>query len=455
MISPLPPRTAISLLALSAAACSAVSTAVGGVTGANKEQKAQSELRQLQQTVMRFADDYASVVFQAASVIEAKTPEARLAVIGWKLRQGTAAYTIASGPNPVGSAVDMVVLTALSRSVVERYWVPEVFGESGRTLLDALGRLEPRAWDLVSGQFKPEGQAEMRKFIDQWIARNPDVREVSFIRLLDLAEGTGKGGLPALGAPSDVLGAIGLDPFAKLDPAVRQVEETRILGERALYFAERWPFLLDLQAQQLALELSLQPASQRLLDDAGRISRAAEALGGVAAGLPDLVDREREAAIRQFMDALQSQEGRARALLVQLRKTLDSGTAAATSVQGAIRSLDAFVATVSAPSPPGNPPSKPFDVNDYGRALEHLGKAAGELRSLVDSLDRDAPRVEALLGRTARQASDQGRALVDHLFWRATALVAILLAGILVVALAYRWAAARVGPRGGSGRGAA
>ena len=40
--------------------------------------------------------------------------------------QSTAAYTIASGPNPVVNALDMIVLATLSRMVVEDYEVGSV-----------------------------------------------------------------------------------------------------------------------------------------------------------------------------------------------------------------------------------------------------------------------------------------------------------------------------------------
>ncbi len=443
----LSPRWTLAAPALLLAACSTVSTLVGDVTGSTEKKEEEVKIAEVQVGVMRYADDYVARVLQSARQIQATTPEARLALIDWQLGQATAAYEIATGANPLLNALDMVALAALTRTSLQDYFVPKVFGESGRPLLATCDALEPEAWDGVSKVLKPSAEARLRAAIAKWQAANPDVHDVAAIRLVNVLGSAKTGGTGGLGTPTSVLAAFGLDPLGKLDPAVEEVERTRILAERALYYAKRWPMLLDLQAQKLALQLSQQPESQRVLGDAERISRSAETFARLAEGVPALVDREREAAIRQFLDAVASQEGKARALLAEMKETLDAGTAAATSTNGALRSLDSLVATLSQPPPPGSPPSRPFDVSDYTRALAELARAANDLHSLMESIGRDAPRVEALVERTSQGVSERGRALVDYAFRRALVLVAVFLAGILAVAVGYRFAAVRIGAR--------
>jgi hypothetical protein len=257
--------------------------------------------------------------------------------------------------------------------------------------------------------------------------------------------GAGVTDLDGLGTANDIFRSLGLDPFAGIDPAVAQVQQARVLAERAFYFLKRWPRLLELQSRLLALQLSVQPAPAKLLEDFGRVSVAAETVSRLAGGLPELIDREREASIRQVLDAMQEQEGRARALLAEMRGTLDAGAGAARAVDGALRSLDAILATTKAPSPPGSPPARPFDVTEYTRALEQLGRSATELEALLRAVNQDAPRVAKLIGDAGREASERGQALVDHAFQRALIVVAFLVLSVLAAALAYRWAANRMG----------
>jgi hypothetical protein len=430
--------------------CAMISSAMGEVTGTTGKKREEARIAEVQVEVMRYADDYATTVVQAAGRIELPTDEKRLAVVSWQLEESTAAYDVATGPNPLLNVVDMVVLVALSRWAVEKYWVPEVFGESGRPLLAACVEAESKAWAAILPLLKPAPEKELRERIERWEAANPKVYDVSSIRFDDVERAAKGHGNEVLGTPTALLAPFGLDPFATFEPAVQQVERTRVLAERAMYFAKRWPFLLNLQAEKLALELALQPQSQRVFGDADRLSRSAEAFGKVAEDIPALVDREREAAIRQFLDAAKAHEDRAQALFAELTRTLNAGNAAATSANGAIRSLESFVAMVSPPSPAGTPPGKAFDVNDYTRGFVEFSRAMDDARGLVDSLDKDAPRLEEMVQKATKGVSEDGRRLVDYAFRRGMALIAALVGGLFGAALLYRFLAVRIDARAAS-----
>ncbi len=95
-----------------------------------------AQVRRLQLEVMRFADEYAGrsresiVQFQSGLA----TPDERLVAQNWKVQQASAAYTIASGPNPVSNALDMVVLASLSRMVIDDTWMNQSYGERARAI---------------------------------------------------------------------------------------------------------------------------------------------------------------------------------------------------------------------------------------------------------------------------------------------------------------------------------
>jgi hypothetical protein len=436
MLAPVGRRWVLLLVAWGGLACSTISGEVGKVTGKTQQKEEAAKIEGLQIQLMRLADDYVAEILTAAG-FEPLTAQEQHEVVTLRVNQATAAYDIASGPNPKVGVLDMVVLATLSRSICEEYWVQVIYGERARPLLEALRRLEQRAWALASQVLTSDQQETVRDAIAAWRASHPGVREVAFIRLEHLGGGDSRF---EPGTPNSLLGAFGLDPLSGLDPA-------RILGERAFFYVKRAPRLIDLQAQQLLMELSQQPRSKEAFHIAERVSSSMETFASAAGSLPGLVDREREAAVRQALDGLRAQEERARALLAEARTTLEAGTSTAASIDATIRSLDGLVARLQAPRPPGAPPSKPFDVDDYTQALRQLADSAQELQTLLAAVGRDGSSVELLVRRT----TEESRAVVDHAFHRALILVAVSVTSVLAAAIAYRWAAARI-QGSGSGR---
>jgi hypothetical protein len=436
------------LLAVPAAAfllasCSTVSTGVGYLTGSTQQKQQAEMIEQVQADVMSFADVYVGEILDASSRFPTATQEAQVRVLGFQARQVAAVYEIASGSNPVADLLDMVVLVTVTRTVFAEQPAQASFGEGGMLLSKALAEVEGKIW-LIAGRVLDEKQEKrLRKFIEDWVAANPDVRDSSSVRLADMSSVPGSK-TAGLGTPSDVLKSMGLDLFGGFDPAVEEVQRSRLLAERAFYFAKRWPRILELQTRLLTLQFAAQPAPTQLLADLTRTSLAAESVARTAEGLPALVDRERDAAIRQFMDALSAQETRARALLAEMRRTLDAGTGAADAVHGALGSVEAILAAAGKPSPPGTPPARPFDVTEYTRALEQLSRSATELEALLRAVNEDGPRLAGLIGEAGKEATDRGRALVDYAFGRLLALGLLLVLSALAAALLYRWAARRM-----------
>ena len=234
-----------------------------------------------------------------------------------------------------------------------------------------------------------------------------------------------------------LLGVIGLGPLSGIDPAVREFEQTRLLAERALYYAQRLPVLLDLQLKLTTARLNASPEAEQILNTVREVGELSDAVEQLTVQVPDLIAREREAAIAQLMAELQVQSDQVRALATDLRGTLEAGTLTAQSLDGLVRSTDALVARF-APEPGATPaePSRPFDINEYTRTITELANAARELQALVREVDSLSPamadRVDQLTGEV--------RGLVDHAFLR----VLLLIAAVLAAAIAYRIVASRL-----------
>ncbi len=401
----------------------------------------------VQARVMRFADEYASMVAQAADDFGAKvgTPEARLAALRWKLGQATSAYIDATGLNPVLNALDMLVLTTMARMVVEDY-VVGTFGDAALPLLETHRKLEADAWQLTtSGVINAQQAQDLRDLIQEWRRKNPNQRYVGMIRFLELVTALGRTPTPTSTKPTSIFSFLYLDPLAGLDPTAAAIEETRQLGERAMYYTQRMPTLISWQTEVLAYQIANQPESKTLLDDATRLAAASESFAKTAAQLPALINDQRQAAIQQIFDNLAAEETKTRELLTETRQTLNSANEMAISVNAAIKSLDAFVHYVD---PTNTSPTvvstndKPFDVLDYGKAATQIGAAANNLNALLASVNQSTPE----LARLSQQTVADAERVLQRAFRLGLALIAILLIGSVLAGLTYRIVANKVAP---------
>jgi hypothetical protein len=431
-------RVAIAaLLGVALALCTSCST-IRGMMPSQKEAKQRAiELQQVQLEVMRFADEYSSRVYEAVERVHSQivVPEERLAGHEWRLSQSTAAYTIASGPNPIVNALDMVVLASLSRMVADDHFIAELYGERARPLQMVHERLEPQAWELVNGVLTPEQQAQLHEAIATWRQQHPYVRSVAYIHFTDFAKSVGR--QPDKERAGSVFALLGLDPLSNLDPAVQEIAQTRQLAERTIYYMQRAPRLLDMQVERLTYQLAVMPETKQLLANTNRFGAAATSAGALADQVPQLVARERQAAIAQVMNALNSQQAQTRQLLTELRGALEAGTQTSDSIDGTIRSVDALVARFDKPKPAPDAaaPGKPFDISEYTATARELAGAAQQLQALLVQLDTSAGGVQNLTGSLAVHASR----VVDHAFWRGVQLIVVLVAAILVAMLTYRY----------------
>jgi hypothetical protein len=69
------------------------------------------------------------------------TPESRYTAAGARLVGLTVTTDIAASTNPGAALLDMTVYVTLKRMVWQDYWMPEVYGEAGRPVLDILAEL--------------------------------------------------------------------------------------------------------------------------------------------------------------------------------------------------------------------------------------------------------------------------------------------------------------------------
>ena len=407
----------------------------------HKEEAKATRLLQLQARNMRYADMYVGTLLEATRRLEMAEgdPQQRYALSGWLLAEANAAYTAASADNSYLGCLDLVTLATLSRMTIEQIG-PERFPEQAASVLAVHRELENAAWELAAGILTPDQQSDLRRVLVEWRDRHPDSEIAPFVRFQEFAGvAPTAGGKSKVTMPSSLMGFVGLDPMAGLDPAVRQVEQSRLLAERALYYAQRLPILFDLQLDRSVNRLAAGPESQKLQQQTASLTASAARFAAVTEALPGTISAEREALIRQLNDTLNMQAATLRPLLVEMRGTLEAGSAAAASVDQATRSIDALVARFA--KKPGEPRSgRPFDVTEYTQAAAEIARAATVLDQLTGSVGTQAPQLGAALDAGAAK----GRSLVDYFFVRVAWLIALLCLGFLATLLLYRKLTPRV-----------
>lgn len=396
-----------------------------------KQEEAQRFESQLQLRVMRFADGYADAVSRACARAQSEATDSRLRfrLADFQIKQATAAVQIAAGSNPNINAVDMVVLATLTRASAAHN-LPVEMGSKAQPIIETFARLENGAWSLADF-LTPVQRVDLRRRLAAWTPGAASLDSVAFNRLADFAKASG---LPAdeKNPASSILALIGADPLAGLHPAVREIQRSRILGERAIYYAERTPMLLDLQTRTLTAALADMPEGRSVLSSVDRVGDSATSIAQTVAGLPETFSKERDATIQQLLTAMEKQQGTMKELLVEFRQSFEAGHDASASIQrmlDTVRSLK-----VSEPPPPGSVPERPFDVTEYTEAAETIGSASKQVQTLLTMLEHDT-EAAAVLGDAMR---GHGERLIDHLYKRVLEAFGVLFVGVLLIVLISR-----------------
>ena len=263
---------------------------------------------EVQQTLMRFSDEYLVTTVYGLEKLRRGTNALDPAeLLRWKILLGSEICSIASGPNAIANLLDMTVFVTVTRKAVEDYWQPKVFGESAEPLLNTCRNSETNIWRLASQALTSEQLKELRQAIDVWFQQNPlpdnvvVARAVGFASQVAAANPINSASNPMA---DNVFDLLEVDPMSGLDPAVREIAQTRLMAERALYVTQKMPTILRWQTELLSLNATQLPAVQQLVSNSTQIAASVERFATVAEKLPGQVSTERA----EILKALQSQE---------------------------------------------------------------------------------------------------------------------------------------------------
>ncbi len=267
---------------------------VGTSSSAAEEKEAARGITQeeLRHEIMRFSGRSAERVDDAYFKLEEhfKTLKARRAALENSSAYVTSALDIAIGPNPEVNMLDMVVFVTLTRIVVEEYWVPQVFGDEAKILVEVFRSIEAEIWSIAAKVLTQQQQQELRSSIRQWRKRNPDRVFVEATRFGDFVGVVGESELAKAQEGGGFLGIKGV---------TREVSETRLLAERAMFYAQRVPWIARSFARLLVLDVAQAPEIKQVMTDTGTLAKAMHQTATFTEQLPELITEQRDQIMKQ------------------------------------------------------------------------------------------------------------------------------------------------------------
>lgn len=373
--------------------------------------------RQLEVLADRVMQESATAVGRALAADS--TPAVRAFLHAHQAGLSAAAVALAVEPDPRRAALDLAATLSAQAAVLR----------SGRAVPEAArDHLAPAVADLAEGAVELAASAhgstraeEVATAADGWAKRGGGAAP-GLVRAADLE---------AAGGPT---GAKGL--FTPLTEATRQIEEGRLLGERALFLSQRLPVLALWQAEAAVWKVLASSEVGGALTGVGTAGTSLERLATSMDSLPILLDTQRDA----FLNAVDAREGALRDLLEQAEATLasaaalaetGSGTAgaateAAASLGETLAAAQSLVEVLRDPDAPGGAMS--LDVGVYTDALR-------DFRAATEALRETVARADGL--------HEMPRSAIDHAAWRAAQLLVLF----FVLLAAYRWGSAWIGRR--------
>jgi hypothetical protein len=227
---------------------------------------------ELDQFCMGFGERYLTLIGNACNQVENAVSEAELRTRAhsFKLQAASSVYDIATGSNPFAKLMDLILMAELQDLVWGREGVAaKIFGAGPATpLVGALKEGREEAWKLGDRILKPDQRAALESMIAEWRQAHPAAESVAFVRFDDFAQYRGKTVLDGVPLGSGLL--------APVTEASRQLAETRLLAERAMYLAKRMPLLLRWHAESLVNSTLSRPEITDIRKTADRFATIAD-----------------------------------------------------------------------------------------------------------------------------------------------------------------------------------
>jgi len=443
-------RRSLPLLLLALLGCGVAKGVVempGKAIGISSSKDPAAALIDLQQKLLRFTDSYQTGLAASLERVRvAGKPGDSKTLLQWKVVLSSSAISIASGANAQVNLLDMTTFVTLVRMAVETHWPPKR-EPAAEVLRDTCLEAEEEIWRLSGAILKPEQQQDLRKALDAWHKEHPLAEEILTARTAGFAAEVVAKSNAAATKSGGMFDFLSLDPLYTLDPAVREITQTRLFAERALFVGERLPTILRWQAELLGMTTFELPAVRTLTEATTQVSASVERITAVAEKLPERVTKERE----ELVKALEAQERTLSPLVKEVHQTVEAGTAMTEALHGTLKTVDGLVkrlteaGVIGGPSSAPKPDAEPFRIQDYIKAANQVEATTKQLTEALAAADRllasdGVKKLPEQVAPVVAHAEAGARGVVDYVFTRGLILIGVVLAA----ALAYRFLSLRM-----------
>jgi len=353
-------------------------------------------------------------------------PNTRAFLQGLRADLASTAIALAVEPDPESALLDLMVSMAAKRMATADAFPAWVGAATRSDVTSTLTRLEKEIWSVGGEVYNGAELAALRERVGRWWDEVPEKSFLGVVRV---------GHLPTNGGAELAKGL-----FAPLNEANRQIEESRLLGERFLFLAERLPTIAVWQAEAAASRAVATPESRSALQSLTLMATTMERLAQGVDSLPMLMDSQRVA----FLSAFDAREETMSGLLSETRGVvrdaaplLESGERLAglanettASLSRTLEATERLIATLRDANAPGGAMS--LDVENYAEVI-------ADFRGATEALSAALERANGL--------AESPQALIDHAAWRAAQLMMLLFALIVM----YRFGIPLIGRDRSSG----
>jgi hypothetical protein len=432
-------------LALSASACNLLKSSlelpekgVRSMLSLNQENGGAPDPVELQSELLRFADNSIEALNLAIGKLQPEDAQItrRRNLLMRRITTTNDILAIATGANTYADLIDMVILASLNRMNVEDYWLPKFYGESAKPYLLASQEVENEIWRIAATTLRQAQIAELRAAIKTWHQQHPNVRSPSDIGSLGFASEVARmNRSPQSGITSSVFNLLSIDPLAGLDPATRELANTRLFAERGIFLARHMPALIRWQTELLVIQTAEMPQMEKLLANTTQLSESADRFSQMAERLPGLISAERQ----QIVQALNEQRPGLTSLAAQTEKALNAGKLMSDASTATLKSFQEVLRQLQASS--SNPNAEPFRINNYTAAAQ-INATAQDLVKLLQAFNQTLEpgkfgELSTRLDALTRQTEASGKELVDYTFKKTLILIGSACGMVLVSAVAF------------------